>query len=55
MFEAATKVFNQKRRYGDNPEVFWYQELTTEAKYPVILRLAFYEGCTATAMFGPSG
>jgi hypothetical protein len=54
-FEAATQIFAHRQRYGDNPKVFWYQELRTDLSYPVILRMAFYGGCTATALFGPSG
>jgi hypothetical protein len=55
LFEAASKLFGSEPRYGENPDVFWYQVHEPEARYRCLMRLVFYAGCTATAFFKRSG
>lgn len=55
LFEAASRLFASEPRYGENPDVFWYQVHEPKARYECLIRLVFYGGCTATAFFKRSG
>jgi hypothetical protein len=52
LFDAAQKLFAPEPKYGENPDVFWYQVHEPKDNYRCLMRLVFYGGCTATAFFG---
>lgn len=52
LFDAAEKLFASEAKYGENPDVFWYQIHKPTDHYRCLMRLVFYGGCTATAFFG---
>jgi len=54
-FEAASQFFGSEPRHGDNPDVFWYQVVKPQGRHDCLMRLAFYGGCTATAILERSG
>lgn len=56
LFHAAEKLFATEAKYGENPDVFWYQVHEPSDKNLCLMRLVFYGGCTATVFFddGPS-
>jgi hypothetical protein len=56
LFDAAEQLFAAEVKYGENPDVFWYQVPEPKDKYRCLMRLVFYGRCTATAFFedGPS-
>ncbi|MBX3306007.1 MAG: hypothetical protein KF751_08120 [Nitrospira sp.] len=51
LFHAAEKLFATEVKYGENPDVFWYQVHEPRGKNLCLMRLVFYDGCTATAFF----
>ena len=51
-FDCAQKLFVRQPKYGDNPTVFWYQVHEPTELSRCLIRLSFYEGCTATAFIG---
>ena len=51
LFDAAEKLFATKSKYGENPDVFWYQVHKPKDKYRCLMRFTFYNGCKATAFF----
>lgn len=52
LFDASEKLFAPESKYGENPDVFWYQVHEPKVQYRCLMRLVFYGGCTATAFFG---
>ena len=53
VFNCAKKLFASAPRHGNNPDVFWYQVCEPADHYlRCLIRLGFYEGCTATAFLG---
>lgn len=46
---CAEKLFSSAPRHCDNQDVFWYQVCEPEDRFCCLIRLSFYEGCTATA------
>ncbi len=56
LFDAAEQLFAAAAKYGENPDVFWYQVHEPNDKYRCLIRLVFYGRCTTTAFFdnGPS-
>ena len=56
LFDAAEPLLAAEEKYGENPEVFWYQVHEPKDKYRCLMRLVFYGRCTTTAFFdyGPS-
>lgn len=52
VFNCAETIFASLPRYGDNKKVFWYQVYEPENRFRCLIRLGFYEGCTATAFLG---
>lgn len=55
LFEAADRLFAPEPKRGDNPDVFWYQVHESRMPEQCQIRLAFYSGCTVTALFCNSG
>ena len=55
LFEAADRLFAPETKRGENPDVFWYQVHESRMPAQYQMRLAFYSGCTATALFSSSG
>ncbi len=55
LFETADRLFAPETKRGDNPDVFWYQVHESRMPERCLMRLAFYSGCTATALFPSSG
>lgn len=51
LFHAAKKLFATEAKYGEDPDVFWYQVHEPRDKNLCLMRLVFYGGCTATAIF----
>lgn len=51
LFDAAEKLFAMESKYGENPDVFWYKVHEPKDRYRCLMRLVFYDGCTATAFF----
>lgn len=52
VFNSAEKLFASALRYGNNQDVFWYQVYESENRFRCLIRLGFYERCTATAFLG---
>jgi hypothetical protein len=55
LFEVADRLFAPETKRGDNPDIFWYQVHESRMPDQCQMRLAFYSGCTATALFRSSG
>ena len=55
LFEAADRLFALETKHDDNPDVFWYQVHESRMPDQCLMRLAFFSGCTATALFCSSG
>jgi len=51
----AEGVFAGARHHGENPEVFSYQVVDPGPPGPVVIRMHFYGGSKAVAIFGPTG
>lgn len=53
VFNCAKKLFASTPRHGENQDVFWYQVYEPEDHHlRCLIRLAFYDKCTATALLG---
>lgn len=52
LFDTAEKLFASEPKYGQNPDVFWYQVHELTDNYRCLMRLVFYGGCAAPAFFG---
>lgn len=51
-YNAAQRLFASEDKHGENPDVFYFQIHQQGEHNGIFMRLVFYEGCTATAMFG---
>jgi len=52
LFEGAKTLFANEPQHGENPDVFWFKVLKPPHTWDLMMRFAFYSGCTATAFFG---
>lgn len=54
LFDCARKLFAAEPRYGDNPDVFYYQVHEPRNHIRCLQRMVFYGGCSVTVFCGKS-
>jgi hypothetical protein len=52
LFHGANTLFAGETRHGHNPEVFWFKVHRPAHTWDLMMRFAFYGGCTVTVFFG---
>ena len=51
--KAVIRCLGDAPKFGDNPEVFWYQLLVSEEKDRMLCRMTFYGGFDVFAVSDP--